>query len=71
LRKFFSVSKYAPATQRSAICPSRQRLTFPVGLRTPDFLCFCGNATQADSGFPAQRLDQDIRWDIEFEAPTP
>jgi len=36
LRNFFSVSRYAPATQRSTIWPSGQRLTFPVRFLTPD-----------------------------------
>ena len=35
-RKFFSVSRNAPATQRNVISPSRQRQTLPVFFRTPD-----------------------------------
>ena len=35
-RKFFSVSRNAPATQRNVISPSRQRQTMPVFFRTPD-----------------------------------
>ena len=40
LRKFFSVSRNAPATQRNTIPGSRRRQTFPVRFLTPD----CGDS---------------------------